>query len=52
MTQDASTKYGMKVEKGSEQLLADFKKIGLTMVADWTTQTGAEGQAIIEAYRK
>jgi len=45
-------KNGMKVETGSEQLLSDFKKIGLTMIADWTTQTGAEGQAIIEAYRK
>jgi TRAP-type C4-dicarboxylate transport system substrate-binding protein len=45
-------KNGMKVEKGSEQLQADFKKIGLTMIGDWTTQTGAEGQAIIDAYRK
>jgi len=43
---------GMKVEQGSEQLLADLKKIGLTMVADWTSQTGAEGQSIIDAYRK
>ena len=46
------TKNGMSVEKGSEQLRADFRKIGLTMIADWTTQTGAEGQAIIDAYRK
>jgi len=45
-------KNGMKVEEGSEQLRADFKKIGLTMIGDWTTQTGAEGQAIVEAYRK
>ncbi len=45
-------KNGMKVETGSEQLLADMKKVGLTMIADWTTQTGAEGQAIIEAFRK
>ena len=45
-------KNGMSVEKGSDQLRADFRKIGLTMIADWTTQTGAEGQAIIEAYRK
>jgi len=45
-------KNGMKVEAGSEQLRSDFKKIGLTMIADWTTQTGAEGQAIIDAYRK
>lgn len=45
-------KNGMKVEAGSEQLLNDFKKIGLTMIADWTTQTGAEGQAIIDAFLK
>lgn len=45
-------KNGMKVESGSEQLRSDFKKIGLTMIADWTTQTGAEGQAIIDAFRK
>ena len=45
-------KNGMKVEAGSEQLRSDFKKIGLTMIADWTTQTGAEGQAIVDAFRK
>ena len=45
-------KNGMKVEKPSEQLKSDLKKIGLTMIADWTTQTGAEGQAIIDAFRK
>lgn len=45
-------KNGMAVDAGSEQLRADFRKIGLTMVADWTTQTGAEGQAIIDAFRK
>jgi len=42
----------MTVEPGSPQLLSDLKKIGLTMTSDWTTQTGAEGQAIIDAYRK
>ena len=45
-------KNGMKVESGSEQLRSDFKKVGLTIIADWTTQTGAEGQAIIDAFRK
>ena len=45
-------KNGMKVEKPSEQLKSDLKKVGLTMIADWTTQTGAEGQAIIDAFRK
>ncbi|MEI7431847.1 MAG: TRAP transporter substrate-binding protein [Betaproteobacteria bacterium] len=46
------TKNGMKIEPGSEQLIADLKKIGLTMIADWASQTGLEGQSIIEAYRK
>ena len=45
-------KNGMKVEKPSEQLKSDLKKVGLTMIADWTTQTGAEGQAVIDAFRK
>ena len=45
-------KNGMKVEQPSEQLKSDLKKVGLTMIADWTTQTGQEGQAIIDAYRK
>jgi TRAP-type C4-dicarboxylate transport system substrate-binding protein len=45
-------KNGMKVEPGSDQLKSDLKKVGLTMTADWTTQSGAEGQAIIDAYRK
>ncbi len=45
-------KNGMTVSGGSEQLNSDFKKIGLIMIGDWTTQTGAEGQAIIDAFRK
>lgn len=45
-------KNGMIVGAGSPQLVSDFKKIGLTMTADWIGQTGAEGQAIIDAYRK
>jgi len=45
-------KNGMKVEGGSEQLKSDFKNVGLTIIGDWTKQTGAEGQAIIDAFRK
>ena len=45
-------KNGMTVSEGSDQLRSDFRKIGLTMIADWTTQTGAEGQAVIDAFRK
>jgi len=45
-------KNGMTVEPGSPRLIADLRKIGLAMTSDWTRQTGAEGQAIIDAYRK
>ena len=37
---------------GSPQLKADLKKVGDTMIADWTKQAGADGQAVIDAYRK
>ena len=42
----------MTVEAGSPALRADLKKIGDSMVADWTKQTGADGQSIVEAFRK
>jgi len=43
---------GMTVDPGSAQLKAELKKIGETMVADWTKQAGADGQAILDAFRK
>ncbi|WP_226407244.1 TRAP transporter substrate-binding protein [Dechloromonas denitrificans] len=45
-------KNGMTVDAGSAQLRADLKKVGEAMVADWTKQAGADGQAILDAYRK
>lgn len=45
-------KNGIKVESGSAQLKADLKKVGETMIADWTKQAGADGQAIVDAFRK
>jgi hypothetical protein len=33
-------------------LQADLKKIGDTMVAEFLKTTGADGQAILDAYRK
>lgn len=45
-------KNGMTVDAGSPQLRADLKKIGDTMIADWAKQAGADGQAILDAYRK
>jgi TRAP-type C4-dicarboxylate transport system substrate-binding protein len=45
-------KNGMTVAQPSAQLKADFRKIGETMVAEWSKSAGADGQAIIDAYRK
>ena len=42
----------MKVEKPSPQLQADMQKVGETMIQDWIKQTGKEGEAILNAYRK
>jgi TRAP-type C4-dicarboxylate transport system substrate-binding protein len=45
-------KKGMKVLKPSPALEAGFKKIGEQLTADWLKRAGAEGQAVVEAYRK
>jgi TRAP-type C4-dicarboxylate transport system substrate-binding protein len=43
---------GMKVEAPSPALMEGFKKIGDTLTADWLKRAGADGQAIIDAYKK
>lgn len=43
---------GMAVDAGSPALRTELKKLGETMVADWVKQTGNEGQALIDAFRK
>ncbi|NDP46819.1 MAG: TRAP transporter substrate-binding protein [Sulfuriferula multivorans] len=45
-------KNGMKVEKPSVKFQTDLKKIGDTMLNEWLKQAGADGKAIIDAYRK
>ncbi|AMN40869.1 TRAP transporter substrate-binding protein [Rhodoplanes sp. Z2-YC6860] len=45
-------KKGMKVLKPSPELQAGFKKIGDQLTADWLKRAGAEGQAVIDAYKK
>ena len=49
---DQLRKNGMSVYPPSAQLRADMKKIGDSMTADWLKKTGADGQAIVEAFRK
>ncbi len=43
---------GMQVLEPSDALRSDFRKLGDTMVADWLKAAGADGQKIIDAYRK
>jgi TRAP-type C4-dicarboxylate transport system substrate-binding protein len=43
---------GMKVEAPSPTLMEGFKKIGDTLTSDWLKRAGADGQAIIDAYKK
>jgi TRAP-type C4-dicarboxylate transport system substrate-binding protein len=45
-------KNGMTVAPPSAQLKSDFKKIGDTMAGEWSKTAGADGQAVIDAYRK
>ena len=43
---------GMQILPPSAQLKADMAKVGDVMVREWLEKAGAEGQAIIDAYRK
>jgi TRAP-type transport system periplasmic protein len=45
-------KNGMTVGPPSATLKADLKKMGDTMTADWVKNAGADGQAIVDAFRK
>ncbi len=43
---------GMKVQAPSADLAAGFKKAGDTLTSDWLKKAGADGQAIVDAYKK
>jgi len=43
---------GMQILPPSPQLKADMKKVGDTMLADWLKDAGAEGQQLVNAFRK
>ena len=45
-------KNGMNVAVPSAQLKSDFRKIGETMTAEWMNNAGADGKAVVDAYRK
>jgi TRAP-type C4-dicarboxylate transport system substrate-binding protein len=42
---------GMNVEKPSEQLTADMRKVGNVMLAEWLRKAGEDGRKVIDAYR-
>ncbi|HEY8382307.1 MAG TPA: TRAP transporter substrate-binding protein [Microvirga sp.] len=43
---------GMKVQAPSAELKAGFQKIGEQLTQDWLKKAGADGQGIVDAYRK
>jgi len=45
-------KNGMNVALPSAQLKADFQKIGATMTEEWLKSAGADGKAIVDAFKK
>jgi len=45
-------KNGMNVAPPSAQLKADFQKIGATMTEEWLKSAGADGKAIVDAFKK
>jgi len=45
-------KNGMNVAAPSAQLKADFQRIGATMTEEWLQKAGADGKAIVDAFRK
>ncbi len=49
---DEIAKKGMKVLKPSPALESGFKKIGEQLTADWLKKAGADGQAVVDAYKK
>ncbi len=44
--------HGMKVQPPSEALKAGLEKVGDQLTADWLKKAGADGQAVIDAYKK
>ena len=36
----------------SDKLRDDMKKVGETLTSDWLKRAGADGQAVIDAYKK
>lgn len=48
----ALTEKGMKIMTPSPKLMQDLQQVGGTMLADWEKKAGADGQALLAAFRK
>jgi TRAP-type C4-dicarboxylate transport system substrate-binding protein len=42
---------GMNIQKPSEQLTADLRKVGNVMLVEWLRKAGDEGRKVVDAYR-
>jgi TRAP-type C4-dicarboxylate transport system substrate-binding protein len=49
---DLLKKNGMTIVPPTAQLKADMKKVGDTMLTEWLDKAGAEGKALVDAFRK
>ena len=49
---DQLKSHGMIVQPPSPQLASDLKKLGDQLTADWLKKAGAEGEAVVAAYKK
>ena len=43
---------GMKVLQPSAKMISDVKEIGGTMATEWAKRAGADGDAVLAAFRK
>ena len=43
---------GMKIMKPPAKLMTDLRQVGTIMLADWEKKAGADGLALVNAYRK
>jgi TRAP-type C4-dicarboxylate transport system substrate-binding protein len=48
----ALSEKGMKIMPPSPKLMTDMKQVGGIMLADWEKKAGADGAALLSAYRK
>jgi TRAP-type C4-dicarboxylate transport system substrate-binding protein len=49
---DQMTAKGMKIQPPSAELKSGLQKVGEQLTQDWLKKAGADGQAIIDAYKK